>query len=168
VDEHPALVPPDFQVPWGLETERFRLRMLTVNDLVKDFDAVMSSAEHLASTYSVIWQDSWPEALTLEEDLIDLGWHQREFTLRSSFAYTVMAPDESICLGCVYLNPTRKVGHDVAITMWVRASELPSGLDRELFETVKTWVASVWPFTRPAYPGREIPVAVWQDLPEEA
>jgi hypothetical protein len=168
VDEHPALVPPDFEVPGGLETDRFRLRMLTVNDLVKDFDAVMSSAEHLTSTYSVIWQDSWPEGLTLEEDLIDLGWHQREFTLRSSFAYTVMAPDESICLGCVYLNPTRKIDHDVAITMWVRASELPGGLDRELFEAVKAWVASAWPFKRPAYPGREIPIAAWRDLPEEA
>jgi len=33
-------VPKDFQVPEKLETERFRLRMLTVNDVVKDFDAV--------------------------------------------------------------------------------------------------------------------------------
>lgn len=167
MDEPRTLVPPDFEVPWGLETERFRLRMLTVNDVVKDFDAVMSSVEHLTSTFSVISQDSWPEGLTLEEDLVDLGWHQREFTLRSSFAYTVMSPDESTCLGCVYLNSTRKVGHDVAITMWVRASELPSGLDRELFETVRAWVASDWPFANPAYPGRGTPVAAWHGLPEE-
>ena len=69
--------------------------MLTIHDLVKDYDAVMSSVEHLKETYSAIWGSDWPEGLTLEEDLIDLGWHQREFTLCNSFAYTVMSPDES-------------------------------------------------------------------------
>ena len=72
--------------------------MLTVNDLIKDYDAVISSVEHLKSTFSVISEDDWPEGLTLEEDLIDLGWHQREFTLGFSFAYTVMSLDESVCL----------------------------------------------------------------------
>ena len=37
-------VPPDFQVPARLEAAGFHLRMLTVNDLVKDYDAVMSSS----------------------------------------------------------------------------------------------------------------------------
>jgi hypothetical protein len=37
--EYRRLVPLDFDVPWGIETERFRLRMLTINDLVKDCDA---------------------------------------------------------------------------------------------------------------------------------
>ena len=60
----------DFVVPQVLETSEFRLRMLTIHDLVKDYDAVMSSAEHLKA----VWPDSgWPEGLTLEEDLIDLG-----------------------------------------------------------------------------------------------
>jgi hypothetical protein len=168
MDEVPTLVPPDFEVPEKLETARFRLRMLTVNDLIKDYDAVMSSVEHLQATYSAISNDDWPEGLTLEEDLIDLGWHQREFTLRSSFAYTVMSLDESVCLGCVYLNPTRKTGHDVSVTMWVRASELPSGLDEELYEAVKTWIASAWPFSNPAFPGREIPIERWHALPGRA
>ena len=154
----------DFEVPERLETEEFRLRMLTVNDLIKDYDAVMSSVEHLKSTFSVIWEDSWPEGLTLEEDLIDLGWHQREFTLGFSFAYTVMNLDESVCLGCVYFEPTSKADYDVAITMWVRASELASRLDRRLFQTVESWVASEWPFSNPAYPGRDIPVAAWHAL----
>jgi len=53
----------------------------------KDYDAVMSSAEHLRS----VWPDSgWPGGLTLEEDLIDLGWHQKEFVIRLSFAYTLV------------------------------------------------------------------------------
>jgi hypothetical protein len=154
--------------PEIFETEEFRLRMLTINDLVKDYDAVMSSVEHLKSTFSVITEGSWPEGLTLEEDLIDLGWHQREFTLGYSFAYTVMNLDESICLGCVYVEPSFKTDYDAVITMWVRASELEGGLDRRLFQAVKSWMASKWPFSNPAYPGRDIPVASWHALDSDS
>ena len=52
-------VPADFEIPSVLETESYRLRMLTINDLVKDFDAVISSSEKLKE----IWPDStWPWA----------------------------------------------------------------------------------------------------------
>ena len=47
-----TLVPDDFEVPAVLETDKFRLRMLTVNDLIKDYDAVMTSSDHLQATYS--------------------------------------------------------------------------------------------------------------------
>ena len=164
--DRPRLVPDTFQVPEGLETARFRLRMLTVNDLVRDYDAVMSSVAHLKATYSAASGGVWPEGLTLEEDLVDLGWHQREFTMRYSFAYTVMSLDERRCLGCVYINPTRKRDHDAKVTLWVRAEELAGGLDGELDRTVRDWIATVWPFRNPAYPGREISVEDWARLPE--
>lgn len=37
-------VPEEFIVP-GLETKEFRLRTLTVNDVVKNYDAVMTSVD---------------------------------------------------------------------------------------------------------------------------
>jgi hypothetical protein len=40
-------LPPEFEVPELLETSRFRIRPLTIHDLVKDYDAVMTSREHL-------------------------------------------------------------------------------------------------------------------------
>ncbi|MGY8997571.1 MAG: GNAT family N-acetyltransferase, partial [Alphaproteobacteria bacterium] len=89
------LVPDDFAVPEGLEHPRFLLRMLTVNDVIKDYDAVMTSIEHLQNTYSAESDGVWPEGLSLEDDLVDLGWHQREFTMGYSFAYTMMSIDES-------------------------------------------------------------------------
>ena len=67
------LVGDDFEVPECLVTKKFSLRMLTINDLIKDYDAVMSSVEHLQNTYSAISGSDWPAGLTLEEDLIDLG-----------------------------------------------------------------------------------------------
>ena len=95
------LVPREFDVPVTLETAEFRLRMLTVNDVVKDFDAVTTSAEHLSS----IWPGTWPEGLTLEQNLIDLGWHQKEFQMRRSFAFTVVTLSEQRVIGCVYIDP---------------------------------------------------------------
>ena len=164
-DRRHRLVPDDFDVPEVLEHSRFRLRMLTVNDLVKDYDAVMSSVEHLRTTFSRESNNSWPEGLTIEDDLVDLGWHQREFTRRSSFAYTMMAPDESRCLGCVYIMPTRKRGHDCKVEMWVRADALASGLDEELYRTVRAWIAGAWPFASPAFPGRAISFEDWHAMP---
>jgi hypothetical protein len=154
-------VPADFQVPERLETAEFRLRMLTVNDLVKDYDAVMSSVAHLQQ----VWPHAgWPDKLTLEQNLIDLGWHQKEFQNRASFAYTMVKPDESQILGCVYLNPSRKAAYDVVIYLWARQSMLAGGLEERLYAAVKGWLATHWPFRRAAFPGREITWADWEAM----
>lgn len=157
-------VPSEFKVPETLETQEFRLRMLTVNDVVKDYDAVMTSAEHLRT----IWPGgTWPEGLTFEQDLIDLGWHQKEFQTRRSFAYTVVTPDESRVTGCVYIVPTRKRDYDAEVYLWARQSELAGGLEARLHSAVKEWVAKEWPFKNAAFPGRDITWDEWHAVPEE-
>jgi hypothetical protein len=157
-------VNPDFDVPSQLETNDFRLRTLTVNDVVKDFDAVISSAEHLRN----IWPGSgWPEGLTLEQNLIDLGWHQKEFQRRSSFAYTVVTLDERKVIGCVYIDPTRKRGYDAEVYLWAREAAVGSPSDTRLFEIVHDWLAAEWPFENVAFPGREIDWASWNSIPED-
>jgi hypothetical protein len=160
----PPLVPDDFEVPTGLETERLRLRMLTVHDAVKDYDAVMTSAERLRTIFRP--GGDWPEGLTLEQNLIELAWHQVEFQNRTSFAYTVVSLDEARVLGCLYIYSTRKHGFDAEISMWVRASEADTGLDAHLYEAVRRWIAEVWPFAAPAYPGRAPSWDDWRTRPE--
>jgi hypothetical protein len=148
------LVPKDFDVPAVLETEKFRLRMLKVTDVVKDYDAVMTSVDHLRGVFGE--RSRWPSKdLTFEQDLIDLGWHQKEFQTRSSFAYTVMNLDESQCLGCMYIFPSREPDYEADIFMWVRKSEFDKGLDPILFKAVKDWITNKWPFKKVRYPGRE-------------
>lgn len=155
-------VPNDFIVPDTLENEHLRIRMLTVNDVVKDYDAVMTSIEHLQEMYPL---SSWPSIeLTFEQDLIDLGWHQKEFQIRRSFAYTVVSLDESQVLGCIYINPTTKADYDARVAMWVRASEVDKGLDSILFNSVKKWISEEWPFKSVAYPGREINWNEWDSM----
>jgi hypothetical protein len=158
------LVPSDFEVPEKLETEKYCLRMLTVNDVVKDYDAVMTSVARLKKVFGR--NTNWPTDLTLEQDLIDLGWHQGEFQRRSSFAYTVMNPTEAQCLGCVYINPTLKRGYDAAVYLWVRDSEFEKGLDSILFDAVKKWMDNDWPFLKVAYPGRTVDWASWEAIKE--
>lgn len=155
-----GLVPPDFVVPQYLETERFRLRMLTIHDLELDYAAVTSSTEHLQT----IWNNDWPLGLTLEQNLIDLGWHQKEFQRRRSFAYTVVQPDESRVLGCVYIYPPSRPGFDAEVYLWARADELATGLEHELEVRVRKWLAERWPFQRVAWPGRSISWQEWAAL----
>ncbi len=131
------LVPDAFVVPDGLETERFQLRMLTVRDVVADFEAIRHRAPDL----------------TLEQNLIDLGWHQKEFQRRSSFAYTVVDPaDDGHVLGCAYIYPTDEPGFDALARCWVRGEA--AELDGELFDAFRAWLESAWPFERISYPGR--------------
>ena len=160
-----VLVPDTFDVPSVLETPDFRLRMLTVNDVVKDFDAVSSSAEALRGLWP---QSTWPAGLTLEQNLIDLGWHQKEFQRRSSFTYTVAELDESRVLGCVYIYPTLKAGYDVEVYFWTRpAEQIPNVEPDSLERTVKSWLRNVWPFQAPAFPGLDIPYQQWNALPDK-
>jgi hypothetical protein len=158
-----SLIPEDFKIPEVLETPKFRLRMLTVDDVVKDYDAVMTSIDHLLGIFGP--RSKWPSKhLTFKQDLIDLGWHQKEFQNRSSFAYTVMNPDASQCLGCMYIFKPTKSGFDAEVYMWVRKSAAGEGLDPILYGAVKKWVSEKWPFKKVAYPGREIDWETWKSL----
>jgi hypothetical protein len=133
--------------------------MLSVDDVVKDYDAVMTSVDHLRT----IWPGgTWPNGLTLRQNLIDLGWHEKEFQLRQCFAYTVLSPTEDRVLGCVYIEPSRRVGHDAAVYLWARQSELASGLEDQLYDDVKGWLRDSWPFSAIAFPGRDIAWTDWR------
>ena len=154
-------LPRDFEPPTLLQTDRFRIRPITIHDVIKDYDAVMTSRERLWELFGDAW--GWPPPdLTLEQDLVDLAWHQKEFQRRSSFDYAVMSPDETSLLGCVYVDPPSKEGYDAEVAWWARED----GLEDELGETVRRWLASEWPLERVAYPGREIPWHAYEALPD--
>lgn len=157
-------VPESFSAPAVMETKNFRLRALTVNDVVKDYDAVMSSASHIKEVGP---GSHWPTGLTLEQNLIDLGWHQKEFQESRSFAYTVVALDESRVIGCVYINPTRKVGFDAVVTLWTRPPEQVSFINEDILRgAVKQWLKKDWPFKAPAFPGSDISWQEWSAVSE--
>jgi hypothetical protein len=144
------LVPDGFTVPLRLDHPDFMIRPLKIGDVVKDYDAVMSSVAELQGVFGP--GSTWPPAdLSFEQDLIDLGWHHKEFQNRTSFAYTVMAPGEAICLGCVYIYPGDSAGEARAYC-WIRASH-QHALGRTLYRVFKDWLETEWPFERVVFPG---------------
>lgn len=145
-------VPDDFEIPASLETDRFRLRMLSVDDAEKDYEAVIESRVLLHTMFG----GSWPRSgFTLEENLADLERHQQEFLSRKAFAYTVVSLDETRVLGCVYIDPPETTDADAVVVMWVRQTEYDKGLDEILFNNVRKWISSDWPFKKVHYPGRD-------------
>ena len=58
--------------------EGLRIRPLTINDLIKDYDAVMDSVEHLKGLLEPA--SDWPVELTLEEPTFPAIWpgYQRQ------------------------------------------------------------------------------------------
>ena len=149
-----ALLPADFVVPLRVDGDGFHLRMLSIHDVIKDFAAVMDCADWLPGFMNP--RDTWPTGLTIEENLIDLGWHHREFTNRRSFAYTVMNGDESRCLGCCYIYGSDHAGFEAEAYYWAR----DKGMDDALGASFRGML-QVWPFKSVAYPGRDIPWERW-------
>ncbi len=92
---------PDFaslDIPQALAFGRFRMEMLTAEDLAEDYAAVMSSVPVLQGVFDAVW----PEGLTLAANETDLHWHHREFTARRSFAWAIRTEAEGY-VGCAYL-----------------------------------------------------------------
>jgi hypothetical protein len=158
------LIPLSHPIPDGIEHARFRMRILRVDDVVADYDAVMSSAERLRERFPY-W--GWPDPdMSLTDDLVDLGWHQKEAQLRRSFNYAVLTTDERRLLGCVYVDPPEKQGANAEVCLWVRADEEDGDLERVLEAAVREWLDAEWPFETIRWPGREISWEEWDALPD--
>lgn len=150
-------LPRDFAIPDPPATDEFLLTPLRVDHVVIDYDAVMSSRERLWTIFGPGW--GWPAPdLSLMQDLVDLGWHQKEFQLRRAFNWAVLSPDQRTMLGCCYLDPTAREGFDAEALYWVRSDRIASGLEERLSAVFRGWLAAQWtPLPRIAFPGRDQP-----------
>jgi hypothetical protein len=154
------LVPADFNAPTLVETKDFRIVPLGP-DLVKiDFDAYMSSIEHLQKTFTR--SADWPHNGISDADAMrDMETEQARFRGRQSFAYAVLTKDGRRERGCVYVSPSPVAGYDAVVRLWVTKAEYDAGFDAELFAWVTTWMRRDWPFAKIAYPGRSIAWEKW-------
>jgi RimJ/RimL family protein N-acetyltransferase len=133
-----------------MRTERLVLRPLRASDAERDYDAVMSSAAELRRCRGSDWPSN---DFTLAENLADLERHEREHERGEAFTYTVLAPDEERCLGCVYIVPVwpeaaalcAPAACAACVGFWVRASEWVNDLDRHLLVALREWLGTEWP-----------------------
>ncbi|MHC5109512.1 MAG: GNAT family N-acetyltransferase [Planctomycetota bacterium] len=135
-----------FKPPRELDTRYTHLEPLAPVHAKLDFDAAMSSREHLQSTLH--W-GNWPrEDFTVEENITDLERHWNEFIQNEGYAFTVLAPSRDRCLGCVYMAPSKAEGYEepsMKLAMWVTVDQLDNKLDEHLFKAVIKWINKEWP-----------------------
>ncbi len=137
----------------------FIARPLRLTDAEDDFEAVIASADRLRGHMDPA--DPWPEGLSLHENRVDLGWHEREHTAGHSFAWTVRDPEDRLTLGCAYLYPADRAGFEAMAFWWVRSGFEP--LDAPLGAAFRAVLANL-PLTC-AFPGRDQAWSDWQALP---
>ena len=144
------LVPDDFDVPEGLDGPGFRLEPLGVTHNERDHQAWMSSIDHIRSTPGYgDWP--WPYPMSLDQNLADLEAHARDFVDRTGFTYSVLDGEDVI--GCVYIYPSQRPGHDAHIRSWVREDRVE--MDVVVWRGVSAWIDQVWPFASPYYALRD-------------
>ena len=155
-----------FVAPMLLETDAFRLRPLRAADVDLDYKAVMSSLDHLQGVFGP--RSGWPgRNLTRGENLRSLQGHEMHFRQRVGFTYTVVNLQETECLGCVYIYPSKLDKYDAEVVMWVTADASQKGLDGVLYDTTRKWLDNKWPFKKVVYPGRQIDWAKFYKLLSE-
>ena len=129
--------PTDVSIPEQKRTAQLYLRPLRATDAALDYEAVMASSEQLHR-----WsQTEWPtDDFTVAQNREDLARHEREHEERVAFTYTVLDPNETCCLGCVYITPLASYPVQICdeatyaanIGFWVRSSEIANDLDKHL------------------------------------
>jgi len=142
-------VPADFAVPMAHKTAGYQLVPLGPALAKHDYDAYMSSIDHLRTTFG---SGKWPHAgITMDEAIKDVEGEQARFQARKSFTYAVLSLDGKKELGCLYIRPSRKPEFDAKVVMWVTKAELDQGLQPKLLADTKAWLTKAWPFKKPEF-----------------
>lgn len=137
MDPHPDFA--DVVLPRDFALGAYRLTPLSPDFVDEDFDAVMAAGPLMTGIFG-----SWPEGLTRADNLIDLAWHEREFTARRSFSWIVRDPSGEY-LGCFYVFPTLgRRGHAKA-ALWLCEMPDRAGVAQTLQAALSAWLAETLP-----------------------
>lgn len=130
------------EIPQVLTLGGFRLRWLTPADVEEDYRAVMESEADLLARFD----RTWPKGLTLEDNRLDLAWHQREFECKRSFAWIIDDAATGSYLGCAYVYPDWSPKGPMEAWWWFRTS-VSDTVDRAGFRALfLDWLSGrPWP-----------------------
>lgn len=140
-------------IPATLDTPDFVLEPLTTDHATLDYAAVMASKDYLR-----MWSSSdWPaDDFMVDDNRADLQGHQDEHEAAQAFTYTVLSPDESRCLGCVYIEPNTvdlltPEDFDALVRFWVTPEAVAGELDAQLLAGLRDWLRTESSFGRVFY-----------------
>ena len=153
----------EFAVPTAVEGPGFKLAPLGPALVKIDFDAYMSSVEHLQKTFTR--SPDWPHGGISDADAMkDMEGEAARFAAREAFSYSVLTADGKRERGCIYVSPSPVPGYDAQVRIWVTKADYDAGFDADLYAWAKQWVKTAWPFKKVAYPGRAIDWTTWDAL----
>ncbi|MEM6479275.1 MAG: hypothetical protein AAF647_09540 [Pseudomonadota bacterium] len=105
----------------------------------EDYDIVMEAAALLSDG-----PGQWPDGLTLEENAIDLAWHEREFTTKRSFSW-ILRDSGGGYLGCFYIYPEMGLRGAAKVKLWVRKCSGRAALAKRLRDDLEAWTKTALP-----------------------
>ena len=140
----------DFVVPPSLKTKNYKLAPLGPELVKQDYEAYMSSIEHLQKTFT---DGTWPnEKVTMADAVKDLEGEAALIKARKAFNYAVLTLDGKRELGCVYIGPSKVAGQDAQVRIWVTKAEFDKGFETQLRAEIKAWIAKSWAFKNVGWP----------------
>jgi hypothetical protein len=144
---------PDNFIPLNYNGLQFKFRKLQATDAEVDFEKVMTSIDIIHKTRG----GAWPQNdLNLEENRIDLSWHQREFENNSSFAYVIESESTGDYIGCFYIYPmgfrahilSENQNYDGDISFWITQNAFDEGLYKFIYLEILDFVATKYSFLK--------------------
>jgi YVTN family beta-propeller protein len=150
-------VPPTFVVPGPPSVGNYVWNILEPTILAPDYQALLDREGRTG-----------PVTITKPQDYGELKRHRWEFQHHTAFSWGVMSPDKQTTVACVYINPSTKAGYDATVRLWVTKQGAAAGLEPVLEKAVRAWIAAKWPFTKVAFPGRDMPTTEWNSLPNRS
>ena len=148
-------VPDTFLAPAAPKIDSYIWNNLEPMILKQDYQALIDRADRTG-----------PMNSTLAEDYGELKRHAWEFQNNTAFAYGILTSDRKFEVACVYINPSPKQDYDATVRFWVTKKGAEAGLEPRLEAAVREWIKTKWPFKKVAYPGRDITIKEWNDLPD--
>jgi hypothetical protein len=155
-----SFLPADFEIPVVDIPGGYQLRPLGMDDLARDYTAVMSSIDHLRTSGHLQppgeLDFDWPRPdIEIRFHLTMLGEAEWAMHNLARVEYAIRTDDEQ--LGCLYVFPSLSPDYDAQLTMWVRSDVFTdTDLDSAFWEYSKAWVREAFPFERIAFPGRDL------------
>jgi RimJ/RimL family protein N-acetyltransferase len=140
------------------------LRPISPDDTELDMLAVMGSQERLWSIFGEPW--GWPPpTMTAEQDREDLERHASEMNSGKSFNYALFDSEDTLLLGCVYIDPPERAGADAEICWWVIDDLVGTQVEARVEAFVPAWIDRDWPFENARYIGLDLSWSEWLALP---
>ncbi|WP_219469086.1 GNAT family N-acetyltransferase [Nonomuraea rhizosphaerae] len=154
-------LPEGWTAPKELAYQDVRMYALTREHVKDDVQGINASIELIRRTRGGRWPS---EPVTEDFNYVDLVWHECEFREGDSFTYGVYDAGGRY-MGCCYLYPMGRrqplteelVQYDVDVSWWVTPDAYERGYYAKVYDALRHWMATEFPFSKVYYSNKEIP-----------